>query len=314
MNTSFLRKPSFQIGVAVVLSASASGFGGYKFAQHKLREHYADIAEREIREARDRYSRLVKPETPEELVARTQGITLEELQEKKNQGLVDPVTENGLDALKSYQGDPEANRRTLGLPISKAEAPAATEEELMVEVETKVTEEGTVTTTKVGGEVVEVDAPVDAETIRKVFPEKAGANIFDGGEIPEGDGWDYATEVLRRSKDRPYIISHEEYYNNENSWEQADLTYYEGDDVLCDLQDMPVADPDRIVGEDNLVKFGHGSKDENVVFVRNEQIECEFEITKSVGSYTQEVAGFDTETRGELRHSHTPRKFRLQDD
>jgi hypothetical protein len=79
---------------------------------------------------------------------------------------------------------------------------------------------------------------------------------------------------------------------NEPDHIQHTLTYFEGDDVLTDEEDQPINETDDTVGNANLLKFGHGSKDNNIVYVRNEKLDLDFEITRSKGSYIKEVLGF----------------------
>lgn len=133
------------------------------------------------------------------------------------------------------------------------------------------------------------------------------SNIFvDGRNLSE---FDYAAEVDRRNPDEPYIITHDEFMENENGWQQNTLTYYNGDDILTDDKDVPIPDIDAVVGSDSLTKFGYGSRDKNVVYVRNEALESDYEITLSMGEFSKEVAGFN-----ELRHSAPIRRFRRGDD
>jgi hypothetical protein len=175
----------------------------------------------------------------------------------------------------------EAHARYLGERGLTTEVPAKTEEELGKPVEEVVVEE----------EVIVISE----------------------------DDFDYETELRHRTSDRPYVISHDEFFQNEPDHEQAQLTYYEGDGVLSDEQGVPVPDEDSTVGDDNLTRFGYGSKDEHIVYVRNEDLRVDFEIQRSFGKYAKEVLGFedeDLETRGALKHSDRRgvRKFRNHDE
>lgn len=119
-------------------------------------------------------------------------------------------------------------------------------------------------------------------------------NVFEEPvEIVAYEGWDYQVELSRRSGERPYIITEDEYMNCERDYKQISLTYYEGDDVLVDDEEDVVTDSEGLVGDDNLMRFGHGCKQKNELFIRNEQLEVEFEIVKSENSYAVEVLGFD---------------------
>lgn len=144
------------------------------------------------------------------------------------------------------------------------------------------------------------------EEIKNIFEE---ARNQDAPDVT--DGFDYQAELARRSGDKPFIITHDEYFESGNDYEQVTLTYFEGDDVLSDERDQPVDDTDGTVGDDNLTRFGHGSKDNNIVYVRNTSLEIDFEIVRSTGRYAKEVLGFD-----EIEHSDRPglRKFRRYDE
>jgi hypothetical protein len=126
-------------------------------------------------------------------------------------------------------------------------------------------------------------------------------NIFT--EKDPNDTWDMEAEVTRREVNNEliYIIHAEEYAENERGFSTTTLTYYTGDDVLVDEKEVPIARHERMVGE---LKFGHGSKDDNVVFVCNEELEAFFEIIKDEGHYSVEVLGVEIEE--ELNHSHEP--------
>lgn len=116
-------------------------------------------------------------------------------------------------------------------------------------------------------------------------------NVFTDSNIDVDDEFDYATEVAMRDSSKPYIISHDEFFENTPQFNQVNVTYYEGDDVLADQTDQVIDDLEGTVSSDNL-KFGHGSKDANIVYVRNEPLELDFEVLHSDGKYAEEVLGF----------------------
>lgn len=133
-------------------------------------------------------------------------------------------------------------------------------------------------------------------------------NIFVDNKPFEEDEWDYDVEMGERSSRRPYIIHHDEFMENEDDLEQANYTYYAGDAVLIDESDEVVENVNELVGEDNLKRFGHGSKAKNTVYIRNDKLNMAFEIVRSDGKYAVEVLGFDDEA--ELQHSDRRRKIR----
>lgn len=124
-------------------------------------------------------------------------------------------------------------------------------------------------------------------------PERAEAivrNIFDRQSLGE---FNYDNEVAKRSRDHPYIITHIEFMQNDFEYDQDTLTYYEGDKVLSESNDEEVKHVDEMVGQTNLERFGQGSNDVNVVYIRNEKTRMEYEILHSSGTYAKEVHGID---------------------
>lgn len=115
--------------------------------------------------------------------------------------------------------------------------------------------------------------------------------------------FDYEEEVKLRTTTKPYIITHDEYFEAEKEYETISLTYFEDDDTLVNERDEPIREIDKMVGEDHLARFGHGSKDKNIVYVRSDRLETDFEIVKSTGSYLEQVLGIKDEPSGELKHS-----------
>lgn len=142
-------------------------------------------------------------------------------------------------------------------------------------------------------------------------PEPVVHNVFRDAKVK--DEWDYHEERRKRSPDVPYVIHYDERHEIDG-YSEVTLTYYEGDDVLCNERD-DVVDPDerdRLVGEENLSKFGHGSNDAVIVFVRNDALEIVYEIVKSPNSYAEEVHGF---THGSFDRGNLERmRARERDD
>lgn len=117
--------------------------------------------------------------------------------------------------------------------------------------------------------------------------------------------WNQELEMAKRSADAPYILSQEEFFENETEYEQVTVTYYQGDDVLADSTDQEVRDSDRQVGDINLTRWGHGSGDPNVIYIRNERLELEYEVLREGGKFTEIVLGFH-----EPAERERPMKFR----
>jgi hypothetical protein len=138
--------------------------------------------------------------------------------------------------------------------------------------------------------------------------EEVEQNIFANN----GDSdWDYKEEQRRRSELAPYVLHKDEFFADEKDYTQITLTYYAGDDILTDEDDKPIYNHRSIVGD---MKFGHGSGDPNVFYVRNDKNRAEYEILLHEGLYSVEVLGLEIENNQrarDIKHSeHT--KFRME--
>lgn len=104
-------------------------------------------------------------------------------------------------------------------------------------------------------------------------------------------GWNYERELANRSPEAPYVIHLNEFNHSNPNYDKVVYTYYADDDYLIDTStDRPVHNGDVIVGVDNL-KFGHGSDDSEVVYVRNDIQEMDMEIHRLNKSYEEEELG-----------------------
>lgn len=143
---------------------------------------------------------------------------------------------------------------------------------------------------------------------REPFGEEDVVNVFTKATEDGLEPFNFEAEQRERTAGYPYVITEQEYMTNESGFDQVRLAYFEEDDVLVRENDDPVTDDD-LVGGKNLTKFGYGSNDKNIVFVRNVALQTEFEITREQGAYAEVVHGF-------IEHSNQPRlkKFRNHRD
>lgn len=117
-------------------------------------------------------------------------------------------------------------------------------------------------------------------------------NIFDSQSPIDTDDYDLDDEYEKRDLGQPWILEKENFFENANEYSQTSLTYFEGDDVLCDEQDRAIRDYEKVIGPDNL-HFGRGSGDKNVVYIRNDKLKADYEIVRNQRKYTQEVLGLE---------------------
>lgn len=94
----------------------------------------------------------------------------------------------------------------------------------------------------------------------------------------------------------PYLISIDDFdAGYSGRYDTVSMTYYAVDDVLADDAEETVMDVERFIGADTLDHFGAEavelSGDENTLYVRNEALHCDYEVTRIHQSYHQVVLG-----------------------
>lgn len=151
----------------------------------------------------------------------------------------------------------------------------------------------------------EPDKPLGSPSIDLGDHQNVFAVPDDEEEIVVDPSWDYARENKLRQPDVPYAIHQDEFKQGLEGYEKWTLTYFEGDDVLCNKKDEVIEEQDEFIGLGNLSRFGQGSGDPNIVYVRNEEKKLDIEIVHSDRKYAVEVHGFADD---EIRHSSMKRR------
>jgi hypothetical protein len=151
---------------------------------------------------------------------------------------------------------------------------------------------------------VEVEAS-SPEEAREIADEAIAVTVFRSG----ADDWDYEAELATRVPERPYVIHQDEFVSNESGFHQDTLTYYERDDIMADSDDTPLYDYKKLMGD---LLFGHGTNDPNVVYIRNEKLELEWEILLHTGSFSEEVLGVEIEREEDTKLQHSVLKMRRE--
>lgn len=238
-----------------IVSLAAGAAGGYLVAKRILTTKYDAMLEEEIAQAKDFYAALNKQGDYATPEAAMKKLHSED-------GLTEDAQQELLraaDALRAYRGE--------SVKVEETEA---------------------------GVTVTQTSETVEQEDGSEKTEETTVTNIFLNGQ-PLDENFDYEAEVAKRREGAPYVITQEEFFENEVDFNQISCTYYEGDDVLADEQDSVIDDVEGNVGETNLKRFGHGSKDRHIVYVRNNLRGNDYEIARSRGKYTKEVLGMDDE-------------------
>lgn len=89
----------------------------------------------------------------------------------------------------------------------------------------------------------------------------------------------------------PYIISLDEFTNENAFYSKSYITYFEGDDTLADEHDEIIDDRVKYIGDSALHAFGDNPDEPDIVHVRNDTIGVDYEITREEGSYKEIVLG-----------------------
>lgn len=113
-------------------------------------------------------------------------------------------------------------------------------------------------------------------------PVKVQRNIFRDGQPHHG-----------LDEDAPYVISHDAFMANDPEHSQATLTYYAGDNILADENEEDMVDIfETAVGKGTL-RFGEESNDPDVVYIRNNELQSDYEVIRRSTKYADDILGAD---------------------
>jgi hypothetical protein len=134
-----------------------------------------------------------------------------------------------------------------------------------------------------------------SELAEKLHPEEydTDTEVIVDGEHTEINIFRNEPPLPEADPENPYIISLEEFMADEFNHEQGVLTWFAGDETLMDEKEEIIPDVESVVGVDNLAHFGWASRDENVLYVRNQRLSLDLEITRNPGKYSVTVMGAD---------------------
>ena len=124
--------------------------------------------------------------------------------------------------------------------------------------------------------------------------------VEDNGYVPKTHMEEVEEEIANGElgdKDvyEPFIIRPDE-YGELHAYETLSLNYY-ADGVLTDELDNPIEDVESLVPADFADHFGE--YDDNAVFVRNDNLECDYEILRDLRKFTDVVGEYPYPTEDE---------------
>lgn len=266
-----LRNPR-TVAVIVIAASMAAGAGlgvlGYKLLKKRLEKQFEERLEKDLDEMRIYYKRRNK-----EGEFATPASAAEVL-----------LVEEAVEALEVYTGE------TAVVPQeSKDESAEDDSPKGLMRPAGKVDYTRPMSDSAAGQAIREQVVTVEEK------PGPQARNIFVDGQPLVDDDWDIAAEEANRNQAVPYVISHDEFMENAFEHPQVKYVYYAGDDILANENEEMVHDIESVVGSENLGRFGHGSRDRRIVYVRNERLEQDIEVVHSDEKYSQTVMN--------LRHS-----------
>lgn len=135
--------------------------------------------------------------------------------------------------------------------------------------------------------------PVSPSRTMKVERPSQRTGRTEVAEKDKFEGWSYPFELSQRNWKKPHIIHQDEFATGETEYAQTTYTYYAGDNVLVDTDNTVLHNRENLIGTEALRRFGHGSDDLNIVYVRNTELELEIEIVRDLGRYEVEVQGLE---------------------
>lgn len=113
-----------------------------------------------------------------------------------------------------------------------------------------------------------------------------------------------------KDPDEPFVISEEEFSETSLNHEKVSITYYAGDDVLADEGDSIMEDIDKVVGYKNLDMKNTTVQQPHTIFVRNNALSIDYEISIDLGAYQQAVLGIPTKDNSD--YGLSPREIQAK--
>lgn len=126
------------------------------------------------------------------------------------------------------------------------------------------------------GETEQIEYHKITSKYRASEREEDDENDKEGG----GGGYDEVPYI-----NGPYVISPDEFSCSPPGYNAQPLDYF-ADGVLADNWGV-ILDLDETIGEDSLEHFGE--YDDDIIYVRNERTEIDYEVTKDPRTYTEVV-------------------------
>lgn len=144
------------------------------------------------------------------------------------------------------------------------------------------------------GEIGEVFSNEEKGLVLSSDRYKKIARSYDTCSIIAGSDGEIVDEIIGSdSIHAPYIISLEEFSEGGEIFDKISIYYYSEDGVLVDDNKEVVVDVDEMIGNDTLSCFVDNFSE--VVYVRNERFNIDYEVILLEENYSESVLGFKKE-------------------
>lgn len=116
----------------------------------------------------------------------------------------------------------------------------------------------------------------------------------DHEKVEEGTGSDsdQVTSVMNEAGKKPTQLTLEQFCDPPAGFQQCEVTYYAADRVLVDDHQQPIPNINRTVGRLTNNHFGGVSKDPLKRYVRNYDLQIDFEIILNKGSFADLILNY----------------------
>lgn len=94
-----------------------------------------------------------------------------------------------------------------------------------------------------------------------------------------------------RDPAKPYIITVEEFMTDNEHYSKNTVNYYEYDNTVSSEDDSIVQNHESFLGSEFVKYVGWNAGGDHTVYVRNENLESDYEVLVSPGSYEEDVLG-----------------------
>jgi len=123
---------------------------------------------------------------------------------------------------------------------------------------------------------------------KAIHGQRPARNYTDYSKKEKGDLGELVAPYVANQKIG--IISLHEWTENTH-FDKETITYYEDDTTYCDVGDEIISDPNGMFGPNAHLHFGEGSEDPDIVYIRNEKVDTDYEISRVHNAFSVVVLG-----------------------